>query len=209
MGRTPLSMAPEHGHEAFVKVLLDLSSIEPDLKDRGDRTLLSLAARPWGYPVYDSHASVISRLMAQDGVDVNARDKTGKTPFSHAVTAGCQAVALLKTLQSKEADINTRDDDGQTPLSRAAQRGNADVIEFLLASADIDPHTTNNNGLTAMDIAVKERDNSSWLGWYKERFEEIIGLLSSVKTPVSSNKQYAWGKKVISLDHSVQMNVQV
>lgn len=63
----------------------------------------------------------------QNGIAVNARSESDKTPLMWAVGMGHLEIAKL--LVGKGADVNARDKDGRTPLTRAT--GNQDVVEFL------------------------------------------------------------------------------
>lgn len=70
------------------------------------------------------------------GVDVNAKDKDGRTPLFYA--AFKSNIALHKLLIAKGADVNAKDVDGHTPLHEAAFKDNIEAAKLLIAKgADI------------------------------------------------------------------------
>ena len=72
----------------------------------------------------------------QDGADVNARAKDGRTPLIFAARDG--RLDVVKYLVDKGADVNAKDKKGWTPLMWATDEGYLDVVEFLVAKeADI------------------------------------------------------------------------
>lgn len=71
-------------------------------------------------------------LLLLDGLDVNTRDRTGRTLLRLAAQRGrLDAVAFL--LQ-RRADVNARDGAGKTALQRAISGGHRKVAELLRQS---------------------------------------------------------------------------
>jgi len=60
------------------------------------------------------------------GTDVNAKDKSGRTPLHHAAN---KEVAEL--LIAKGADVNAKRDYGWTPLMEATASGHKEIVELL------------------------------------------------------------------------------
>lgn len=82
IGRSSLSIAAEAGSHAVVKVLLDYGAVaESDYIRIDDRTPLSYAAEK-------GHVEVVKLLLLRGKVDVNARDRDGRTPLHHACVNG-------------------------------------------------------------------------------------------------------------------------
>ena len=50
-----------------------------------------------------------------------------------------------------KVDINDRDKDGRTALMWTDMRSRPQIVRYLLASPDIDPHIRNDQGLTALE----------------------------------------------------------
>ncbi|CZR56859.1 uncharacterized protein PAC_06748 [Phialocephala subalpina] len=122
-GRTALSYAAAHGHEAVVKLLLEKGA-ELETKDEyyGSRTPLSWAAE-------DGHEAVV-KLLLEKGAELETKDDYGRTPLSWAAEDGHEAV--VKLLLEKGAELETKDDCGRTPLSYAAMYGHEAVVKLLL-----------------------------------------------------------------------------
>ena len=79
------------------------------------------------------HDSIVSILLAHPGIDVNAKDDSGKTPFFTACDMGSTSCVRL-LLQDQLVMIDEPDNDGGTSLRRAAYCGHYDVIKLWIAS---------------------------------------------------------------------------
>lgn len=103
-----------------------------EVVERGRRTLklappilaLHLAAA-------QGRRGIVRRLLVQ-GMDVNARDDSGRTALHVAARAGRREVAQL--LLAKGADLTALDQDSMTALHLAAFHGHRDLVDLLLAS---------------------------------------------------------------------------
>jgi len=72
----------------------------------------------------DQIKSLISR-----GADVNAKDRSSRTPLHYAARWGHKDVVEL--LLAKDADVNGKDNQGQTPLSLAEEEAHKQIVELL------------------------------------------------------------------------------
>ena len=106
----------------FFLVLL-LTCIAVGCKKRAAKPTESLHQAVAGGDV-DQIKSLISR-----GADVNAKDRSGRTPLHYAARWGHKDVVEL--LLAKDADVNVKDNRGQTPLSLAEEEGHNEIVELL------------------------------------------------------------------------------
>ena len=75
-------------------------------------------------------AAIETRL--KQGVDVNARDKNGRTPLMDAEAA--EQLTAMRALIAHGADVNASAHNGQTPLIEAAAGGRLDAARVLVAN---------------------------------------------------------------------------
>ncbi|KAJ7582149.1 ankyrin repeat-containing domain protein [Mycena floridula] len=173
--RGPLSWAAAEGHVEWIKFLLQLPGIIPDLRDTMEsRTPLSYAAgnyrsteimrilmqrndvdpnsqdkhgrTPLSYATFDySHVAL---LLAHPNIHPDCPDYTGRTPLSHAAAYSSKTVALLA--QREDVDINSQDVYGRTPLSYASEEGNDDAALHLLNLPGIHANLADRRGITPL-----------------------------------------------------------
>ncbi len=135
-GKTPLQLAIEKGDKAAAEKLI-AKGAEVNAMENGD-TMLQLAA-------LKGQKDIVELLIAK-GANLKAINTSHNTTMLHY--AGSRPVAEL--LVAAGLDINAKSYQG-TPLHKAAERGNADVVEYLI-SLGADPFVEA-NGLTALNVA--------------------------------------------------------
>jgi ankyrin repeat protein len=118
----------------------DLNSLDPD----GNRPLHVLAER--------GNIVAVKQLL-RAGVDINAKDRAGRTALHRALLAGRTQLASVLVAQGADFDPSTL-------LIDVAQNDvpDRDVISWLVARG-ADPEHTNDQGDTALIIAVKKKDH--------------------------------------------------
>lgn len=112
----------------------------------------------------------VKYMLEQPDIDIHAKDGTGMTALHWASWSGlthCSAMLIKAGL-----DINETESKGYTPLMLAALRGNSAEVDMLLALG-ADPAAKNKAGLTAYDLAVKNRDS------YSQRNSKVYQLIYS------------------------------
>ncbi len=138
---TPLGRAAEHAQEDAVRLLLAAGASASPSRD----STLHRAVR-------GGSASVV-RLLLDAGADTAAQQgPRSETPLLLATAEGkAELVALLLQHSRAELGVCTEDDHGLYPLHEAARRGNANMVQLLLAAgADIDQQTK--EGMTPLHL---------------------------------------------------------
>ena len=78
----------------------------------------------------NGHLEVVEYLGDEKYVDVNARDKDGKTPLMHGAING--HLDVVKYLVDNGAKVDAMDKDGKTPLMHADEKeGYNYIVEYL------------------------------------------------------------------------------
>ncbi|KEY73246.1 hypothetical protein S7711_10159 [Stachybotrys chartarum IBT 7711] len=85
-------------------------------------------------------------------VDINHRDKLGRTAVSWAAGDGMPEV-LTNLLKLPRLDVNITDNKGRSPLSWAAGNGWANTVDLLLRSAAVDIGSSDNDKRNAISWA--------------------------------------------------------
>jgi ankyrin repeat protein len=198
-----LSSAAARGDAAFVKILLDSGTVEPDSRDLEDRTPLSHAA-DGGYE------TVVETLLDNGRVDPDSRNAKGRTPLSYAAGRGHKMVVKTR-IDSGRVEIDSRDCIGRTPLSYAASRGDRTVVKMLLNSDQVDPDSKDATGRTPL----------SWVAGTKRLTTNLPRMLletSSVNpssqdekglTPLWWTIQLNWEELVILLLGTDQLDINL
>jgi ankyrin repeat protein len=128
-GRTPLSWAASHGHQAIVKLLLEKNANIETKDTECNQTPLSWAAR-------SGHEAIV-KLLLEKNANIETKDtEYDRTPLSWAAENGHEAIVKLL---EKNANIETISNNGPTPLSWAAPNGLGAVVRLLENAQRRDP----------------------------------------------------------------------
>ncbi|KAM0554138.1 hypothetical protein ACHAPJ_006937 [Fusarium lateritium] len=99
----------------------------------------------------------MSKVLLDNGADLNVTREDGNTPLSLAALNGHEAVVTL--LLEMGADIEVQNSNGDTALSLGAQAGSETVVKLLLREG-ADLETQNNNGDTPLARAASNNHES-------------------------------------------------
>ncbi|KAI1126704.1 ankyrin repeat-containing domain protein [Nemania abortiva] len=167
-GSTPLMVAArEEGNEATIKILLTYDEVDLFAEDEFGDTVLSVMIQRIGaeaalkllaaYGKETRGRTLLSRaaesgdgiivdlLLAQDGIDPNARDNDGRTPLWWAVKKGHNGV--VKQLIHKDT----------LTLHMLVAEGNQGSVQLLL-DAGYNVNTCDINGITPIQLAIQRKD---------------------------------------------------
>lgn len=117
-GWTPLPLSSKRGDGAIVQLLLGHPTMSTNSIEATRRISLSIAA-------HAGHEGVVRLPLQTDKMDVNIRDKYGRTPLICSTRS--TNLAVLQLLIDTGADINAEDGRGLTALQYA-------VFSFNLAA---------------------------------------------------------------------------
>jgi len=92
--------------------------------------------------------------LIQEGADVNAKDREGKTAL--IIAAEKNLPEVVKLLVAAGADINAKDKQKRTALVVAVEAGNVEVVKLLLAAGADFPYEQ------ATDLAKKNGHKDIW-----------------------------------------------
>ncbi|MBO9521540.1 MAG: ankyrin repeat domain-containing protein [Nocardioidaceae bacterium] len=151
-----------------------------DSVTRQGRTAVLLAAM-------NGHLDVV-RHLAEAGADLDLQDETSLNPFLHGCLTG--DLSLVRLMVESGADLTRLTRFGGNGLTPAAEKGFADVVEYLLTATDINVNHTNAVGWTALIEAIILGDG----GPVRQRVVRL--LLEHGADPGMTDK---WGTKPLDL----------
>ena len=95
----------------------------------------------------------LATALAEEGIDVNQRGKSGRTPL-HAAAREPEGLAVLKLLLAHKADVDATDQMGKTPLFLSAMASLPETCSMLLQhKASV--NATDCEGRAALHMAVR------------------------------------------------------
>lgn len=173
---TPFSMAIE---DEEMKILAAFIDDEDKLKkvtalmlteQKGEK-LIELAI------LYNTHQVIY--YVLDNIIDVEAKKRLSEHAFMLAVKA--DKIKLVKKLLQRGVDINANDATGNTALHIAALEDHEDMLRFLKRTDAISFSKKNNNGETALMLAVRNKQTlaSDYLLKYSEDVNELSEMTVS------------------------------
>ncbi len=148
MGNTPLLLALDSEDPKLALFLLEQGA-NPNVQNKEGLSATALAVLSGNENLFLE----VSKLSKESNPDLFA----GKKALNHAALNG--SLKMVKTILGKvtSQQVNHQDDLGQSPLYLATLAGHFEVAS-LLVEAGADPNLKNHEGLSAKDIAIKEKD---------------------------------------------------
>jgi len=138
-GKTPLHLAAEGFSSDSVKALLE-GGANPNIADKmGDTPLMGVSTRE------------NVDLLADYGVDMNARNAKGETALLVNAREKRLATGATERLAQRGADLEARDAKGNTALHLVAARNKREHVEVLLNNG-ADPTARNALDQTPLDL---------------------------------------------------------
>lgn len=142
LGETALYCAASAGHCTVVKALL-CAQADPTLQARSctEKDVFS----PLHVAVRQGHISVVTTLLEQGNVNVNAISDRGQTPLHLAAASGfMEAIKIL--IDKGQAAVDLKDFSGYSPLHIACIKGQYKVARALIESWQVNLDSCNSNG---------------------------------------------------------------
>ncbi|KAN0075704.1 hypothetical protein V8E54_006974 [Elaphomyces granulatus] len=139
IGGTALSYAVCSGHNDMLTLLFK-KGIKAGPEDETRVALLMSA-------VEKGHAAVVKLLLETGKINLELKDRNGRTPLSCAVERG--GVAIVQLLLAEGAKT------GVALLTSAVEKGHEAVVKLLLETGKIDPELKDGNGRTPLSCAVE------------------------------------------------------
>lgn len=110
-----------------------------------------IQSTPLHWAAWKDHTTVVTALL-DAGADIEARDKDNRAPLHFAAIMGHLEVVSL--LLRSGANPDARTNDHRTALHLAASEGHTAVFSVLLSQGKADIGVKNQNGETALDVAI-------------------------------------------------------
>ena len=134
---------------------------------------------------YFGHDEVVKLLLNGKEVQVDSKDKNGRTPLSWAAAKGHEAVVGL-LLEREDVQADSKENIfGRTPLSWAAVKGYEAVVRLLLGWKNVQADAKDNDGRTPLSLAASEGH------------EAVVKILLE-REDVQVDLKDGWGKTPLS-----------
>lgn len=149
-GHTALMLAASNGHKDAAKFLLT-NKADVNIKDDEGQTALYFA-------LINDQAEIALDLI-REGAAIDDISGEGDSALLIATTAN-QNDVMNVLIKKKPSLVNKASNASTTPLMEAARFGSAKTVSILL-KAGADKKAKNQNGKTALDIAIKAQNDEA------------------------------------------------
>jgi ankyrin repeat protein len=96
----------------------------------------------------------VKQLLDTGKVEVDSKDKNGRTPLSWAADYG-QEATVKQLLDTGKVEVDSRDNNGRSPLSWAARNGQEATVKRLVDTSKVDLDSRDNYGQTTLSWAAR------------------------------------------------------
>lgn len=120
-------------------------------------------------------------FLVQNGADLTLTDNNGDTALHWSCYKGFIELTGLCSYLCPQT-MEKEDNYGQKPIHLAALRGNADVVEYLVADCGVDTNSKDKNGLTPLALAMKKKQLASEWTLRRLASTNIIELVKGLGT---------------------------
>lgn len=153
--RTAIFLAAQKNHCGALRILL-AAGANVNVRDvNSQNVLLFLAAEKTDKPV--RWGEEIVRMILETNIDLEAKDREGRTALLWAATSGRVSLARLLLSERKGklpcANIQAKNHRDKTALHLAAENNRIDLVGFLLKEG-ADPNAKSDGGWTALHNAA-------------------------------------------------------
>ena len=153
---TPLHLAAGKGYVDIFKYLVQECKCDPKCKTSTDFDKYSGGATPLDIAVQHGQLSMVKHILESDyGIDADAENHNGTTPFQRAAMKG--HLDIMKYLTKKHnCDASHRDKEMTTAMHLAARNNHLDVMRYLREEMKCDPteYTRTLTGRSTIHIAA-------------------------------------------------------
>uniref|UniRef100_A0A0G4HBX3 Uncharacterized protein n=1 Tax=Chromera velia CCMP2878 TaxID=1169474 RepID=A0A0G4HBX3_9ALVE len=171
MCSTALRVACSYANQEMVEFLLD-EDTDPNLEDEKGRTAFHVACGR-------GDKAIVELLLSHDA-RADVVDVRGSTPLCYAAGPGA-SVEIVDLLLSKGATMPPSGGDRASPLNSAVEKGNVEVVEYLLdKGVDVNLQTNPDEDRTALHVASARGDR------------QMLEILLSQHASVEAKDQ--WGQ---------------
>merc|ERR1712106_43189 len=144
-----LRNAVKYGNLEKVKEALKVEGVNPNSKPPRDIT----GHTPLTHAVELGRNDILTVLLENPEVDVNAKGIDGMTPLCLAISLGIQGIVKL-LLENPQTDPNLKEGGGMTPIHLAVSCNYSDVLEVLLKHPKLDTEAVMaDSDMTALQLA--------------------------------------------------------
>ena len=185
--RTPLYLACENSRAEALDALLKHGA-RHDIRPRNARSLISCA-------VIRRDPRVLESLLGIEDIDIFFPDMNNWTPVHYAAQLG--RMSFLHLFYGLDPScLTAKDTKGRTPFHIAALWNQIEVVCFCLDIEDFDPNVTDDDGNTALHLAV--RRNYVQMAKLLQAHDVDLNIQNSMGQTPLHLAVISWASKIVS-----------